>query len=208
MTETGQPKADHLTEPSGAPAAATPNVEAAPTIIVQSGLPYVGGPIFGAPADMLRIPAVLAQQTVQSWQGPYPSPEAIEKYERVLPGAFDRILSMAERHQAAQIEDTSRAQEYLRNDMRRVHWLGAGVAFLSIVGAVACTIYGSPVVAVALVGVPVLSVAKALIDSVRARPANSVAGTGAVPQSPAPPAASAANTAKKASGASAFSVSE
>ena len=37
------------------------------------------------------------QQTVQLWQGQYPPPEAIEHYEKVLPGSFDRMIAMAER---------------------------------------------------------------------------------------------------------------
>ena len=38
-----------------------------------------------------------------SFSGPLPSPEAFEKYNRVLPNAADRILSMAEKEQ--QIRD-------------------------------------------------------------------------------------------------------
>jgi uncharacterized membrane protein len=35
-----------------------------------------------------------------SWHaGPLPSPETVERYELVLPGAFDRILTMAEKDQ-------------------------------------------------------------------------------------------------------------
>ena len=33
--------------------------------------------------------------------GPLPSPETVERYELVLPGAFDRILTMAENEQQA-----------------------------------------------------------------------------------------------------------
>lgn len=33
------------------------------------------------------------------YSGPIPSPESFEKYEKVLPGAADRILKMAERQQ-------------------------------------------------------------------------------------------------------------
>jgi hypothetical protein len=40
--------------------------------------------------------AQLIQHTQMVHQGPIPSPEAFEAYERVLPGAADRILRMAE----------------------------------------------------------------------------------------------------------------
>src|ERR1700722_7370195 len=54
------------------------------------------------PANPLQPGQVLFQFGVpqpsilqQSWQGPYPPPHAIERYERALPGFFDRIVSMA-----------------------------------------------------------------------------------------------------------------
>ena len=36
------------------------------------------------------------QATVQGFSGPLPPPEALERYNQVLPGAAERILSMAE----------------------------------------------------------------------------------------------------------------
>ena len=39
-------------------------------------------------------------QQVQTWQSPYPPPEHIKEYEKILPGTFDRILKMAEQAQA------------------------------------------------------------------------------------------------------------
>lgn len=138
---------------------------------MPAGLPYIGGPILGAntaPAERtMQFPMLLAQQTLQAWQGPYPPPDAIERYERVLPGAFDRILTMAERVQAAQIEDTKRAQDYLRDDVRRGHWLSTGVTCLAIVGAIVCAGQGWPWVAAALVSVPVMAVARALVEVAR-----------------------------------------
>jgi hypothetical protein len=29
------------------------------------------------------------QESMQSWQAPYPPPEAVERYERILPGTFN-----------------------------------------------------------------------------------------------------------------------
>ena len=60
-----------------------------------------------------------AQQTVQLWQGQYPPPEAIERYEKVLPGAFNRMIAMAEKLQAAQIEEAKRANAYTHSDTKR-----------------------------------------------------------------------------------------
>ncbi len=53
------------------------------------------------------------------WEGQFPPPEAIERYERILPGAFDRIIAMAEASQQAQSADTKRAHDYAQADTRR-----------------------------------------------------------------------------------------
>ena len=50
------------------------------------------GPEFGVSASTF-----VEHTEVQVWQGQFPPPDAVEKYEAVLPGAFDRIVAMAER---------------------------------------------------------------------------------------------------------------
>jgi uncharacterized membrane protein len=44
---------------------------------------------------MLRVQAMM-----QSFSGPLPPPEALERYNQVLPGAAERIISMAESQHA------------------------------------------------------------------------------------------------------------
>ncbi len=66
--------------------------------------------------------------------GPLPPPEVIERYERLLPGAADRVLALAEREQAqrhaletealrAQIED----QRTVHSGRTRGQWLGFAI---------------------------------------------------------------------------------
>jgi hypothetical protein len=57
---------------------------------------------------------------------------------------FDRMMTMAEHLQTAQIEGTKRAQDYLRTDARRGHWLGFASTVLAIVAAAGVTIAGYP----------------------------------------------------------------
>ncbi len=99
--------------------AANPNL-AALMQVLSAGLPY-GIPPAGA---QLSLPLGLAQQTVQMWQGPHVPPDAAEKYETVLPGSFDRMLALTEQIQAAQITSSATAVQYLRDDVKRGHWLG------------------------------------------------------------------------------------
>lgn len=132
-----------------------------------SGLPYAGGQV-----DIGETHIALAGASVQQtrlWQGQFPPPEAIERFEKVLPGAFDRLITMAEHLQAAQVEEDKRAHDYTRADARRGHWLGFTSTVLAIVASVGVTIAGYPWIGVALVSVPVMGVAKALIDSTRGK---------------------------------------
>jgi len=72
------------------------------------------------------------------WEGQFPPPEAIERYERVLPGAFDRIIAMAEASQRAQSADTKRAHHYAQADTRRGQWLGAATTWTAMGAALGC----------------------------------------------------------------------
>lgn len=103
--------------------------------------------------------------TQQQWTGPYPPPEAAERFEALLPGAFGRILAMAERAQEAQLTATDKAQTYLRNDTLRGHWLGFASSLAAMAGAGFCVYEASPWVAAAFLGVPVMAVARAFIGS-------------------------------------------
>jgi len=115
------------------------------------------------------------QQTV--WQGQFPPPDAIERYEVILPGVFDRIVKMAEAQQQAQIVNGQNALSFQRNDIRRAHILAAAVTVAAMVGAVVCAWMKQPYVAAAFLAIPVMSVARALIEASfkRATPAPSPA---------------------------------
>jgi uncharacterized membrane protein len=115
----------------------------------------------------LPLPGIGIQQVqqVQVWQGQFPPPEAIERYAAVQPDSFDRIIRMAEIQQTATIENSTNAMKYQAGDTARGQYLGAAVALAAIGGAAFVASIGMTAVAIALVGIPVLGVAKALVDS-------------------------------------------
>ena len=76
---------------------------------------------------------------------------------------------MTEYAQASQVEATERGQKLASIDVKRGHWMGWSVTVGAIAGAVVCTFAGHTDVAFALIGVPVLTVAKAFIDSARGK---------------------------------------
>lgn len=52
------------------------------------------------PKDKKKVvEAALTVMRSEIYSGPIPPPEAFEKYEKVLPGAADRIMKMTERQQ-------------------------------------------------------------------------------------------------------------
>jgi uncharacterized membrane protein len=113
-----------------------------------------------------RPQQVVAQtQTTQTqWSGPLPPPEVLQKFDVVIRGGAERILRMAETEQQHRISQESIG---LAATIRAHKWgqiLGATVAGLAIVGAVVNTyLHGAWEVSVALVSVPVLGVAQALV---------------------------------------------
>lgn len=104
-------------------------------------------------------------QQVQVWQGQFPPPEAIERYVAVQPDSFDRIIKMAERQQESAIDAAAKVQGYQHRDTKRGQYLGFAVTFAAVIGAAYCGMTDHVVVAVALVSIPVMTVARALIDS-------------------------------------------
>lgn len=58
----------------------------------------------------------------QSFEGPLPSPAALEGYEGVVPGAAERILRMAEESAEHQRTITTAALSAQTGDVRRGQW--------------------------------------------------------------------------------------
>ena len=163
--------------PQSPPAALQPSGTAEPSLRSETtlgsghfsfppaGLPYLtlapqpGGHPGSAPGAQFHL---AVQQSY--WQGPYPSPDAVERFEKLLPGSFDRILTMAEETQRAQIKTVENAQSFLQSDTKRSHYLGAAISFFALAGALTCGILNHPTVGVALVSIPVMAVAQAFLS--------------------------------------------
>jgi len=120
-------------------------------------------------------------------QGPLPAPEDLQRYNDLLPGAAERIIKMAEAEQMHRHEQESRAmgaevvvretfqvteRERIAGVMssdKRGQYLGAAVSVLAIVGAIYLA-KDQPIVAGALLGLPVLGIVKALRNGTTQHP--------------------------------------
>ena len=145
--------------------AASPQVAGASPQIAHRPNPKLasGQPVTGASQTQLTLPGIL--QETQHWTGPYPPPKTVERYERVLPGSFNRIISMAEQLQAQQISQAYLVLRNTQRDNRRGHWLGFLTTILAMVCALGCLFLDYPWVALAFVSIPVMAIAKALVES-------------------------------------------
>ena len=82
------------------------------------------------------------------------------EYDRVLPGSADRILGMTERQLAHRISMESVALRASAKDSKLGQYLGFCLALLCIGGGIYLAIQGHTVVAVALVVVSAIGLAK------------------------------------------------
>src|SRR6185437_4061045 len=111
------------------------------------------------------VPGAVMLGIQQHWQAPLPPPDAVERYEKILPGAFDRMVAMTEQGQAATIRQVDEANRYRFREMRRGQYFGTSVAVLAIAGAVSMAVLGHATVAALLLGPPMLSISYALVSS-------------------------------------------
>ncbi len=92
------------------------------------------------PASTTRVPA---PPTVPLYSGPIPSPGTLAQYEKAVPGAADRILTMAEREHANQrrIEMATVSNDERRGMVWLGLWLAVALGALAVAGAFAALGY-------------------------------------------------------------------
>ena len=106
-------------------------------------------------------------QGFQMWLAPFPPPQAVFEYERILPGTWERLLRMAEEAQAADISNLRNNEEYQRRDVKRGQLLGVVAMFAAMAGAIYCVKLNQPWVAAAFLSMTVMAVARSFIESIR-----------------------------------------
>jgi uncharacterized membrane protein len=104
------------------------------------------------------------------WSGALPRPEDFGKYGQIVSDAPERILRMAELEQQHRINLESQIVPADISAGKRGQWLGALISIGALSLAVIASVLGASwQVSVALVGVPVLSVARTLVAAWRSK---------------------------------------
>lgn len=106
--------------------------------------------------------------SARMWSGILPRPEDFAKFGEVVPDAPERLLRMAELEQQHRISIEAKIIPENQKAGSRGQWLGAGISALALILAAWSSYLGSPwQLSIALVGVPVLSVARSLVMAYR-----------------------------------------
>jgi len=82
------------------------------------------------------------------YSGPLPPPTMFKDYDIILPGAAERIISMAEKEQSIREHDNTKT---LENDRLRIKG-SIFISILLVLAAVFCAYINQPLVGIALVG--------------------------------------------------------
>lgn len=102
----------------------------------------------------------------QQWSGPLPPPEAIARFNDIVPNGAERIFKMAEDEQAHRIASENTGLVASIAEAKRGQLLGASISIFSLVSAIISIYLGAHwTVTVLLVGVPIMGLAKAIVDS-------------------------------------------
>ena len=79
----------------------------------------------------------------QSFSGPIPAPDLLRQYDTVIPGAAERILSMAERDAKHQQDIEQLAIKYATSETRRGQWFGLIIGVCALVMTAISLAFGS-----------------------------------------------------------------
>lgn len=95
--------------------------------------------------------------TFQSHSGPLPSPEVLKKYDELLPGTAERIISMAERQSAHRVELEKKVIPRQLNESTRGQILGFIIALVFGAASYSLGMNGHDILAGTLGGTTLIS---------------------------------------------------
>lgn len=103
------------------------------------------------------------QLHASQFSGPIPSPELLARYNQVLPGSADRIITMAERDSLhiQNMEYTKLTAEY--SERRLGQFLGMAIGVCGLTASVACAWLGQPVPASVIGGATLVSLVSVFV---------------------------------------------
>ena len=100
---------------------------------------------------------------VTTWDGPVPPPAAAEAYERIHPGAFDRLLTLAESEAKTRREQEAADHAEYHRSVSRGQAYAFVLTLVAFICGTICAFLGQTTAAVAFVGATVVNLAAVFI---------------------------------------------
>jgi uncharacterized membrane protein len=148
-------------------------VSPAPSASNDSPPPEVDAAAFEPTQDRLKSWSELRRESMlaefQMWMAPFPPPQAVVEYEKVLPGNWDRLLRMAEQAQAADILNVEYKEKYVQRQFRLGQLLGIFALLVAMGCALYCVKLNQPWVAAAFLSMTVMAAARSFFESIAGR---------------------------------------
>lgn len=130
----------------------------------------------GPPEVRSAVEGLLFAAKSEAFQGMPPKSEHAVRYEKLVPGCLERLLTMREEEQSYSIERDRkervhdhewerREQEFAHTSYNRSLILGSAIAFALVVGAVVCGAMGEPGLGGGLVAASAMSLVPAILKS-------------------------------------------
>lgn len=104
------------------------------------------------------------QLVAAQWSGPLPPPQALERFNAIIPNGAERIIGMVEREQAHRLELEAIGLHATVRDTKRGHWMGLTISLAAIAAAAGTAYFGAhPTVSIALVSLPIVLIVRAML---------------------------------------------
>ena len=104
-------------------------------------------------------------QVSQSYSGPIPPPQILEEFERIIPGAAERILHMAEENGKHQREMERSALNMVASTTRRGQHYGLLIGLTAFITCIVALWLGSEKTAMAIGGVTIIGLVTVFVTS-------------------------------------------
>jgi len=108
-------------------------------------------------------PTVTHRQTFAHWEGPLPPPGALQQFNEVIPNGAERVMVLCEKQSSHRQELERKVIDSRIANMKRGQIFALLVAVLTLLVAGCCAYIGQPVVALAIVGIDLVSLATVFI---------------------------------------------
>ena len=103
----------------------------------------------------------------QAWQGPLPPPVEVERFQKLLPDAAERLFKMAEEEHRHRIEmERLEVVSHVRR-LSRGQFLALGLALSFLAGAVICAFFGATAIGVTIAGATIVGLVNSMLNPKR-----------------------------------------